>query len=188
MKHIIGSLHRAVLLIYYAREDILRGASGWQMFSRLDAPGFGILSQEAPDKRFMLYWLYYYFNRHLGEWALATDGVAPFYQPRQEADRALLGGPLTPALATLSKDEREIYLVIANGSWTRPVPCRIGLRNFDVGGAAGVLLTNDHLDGSPLLDRKEDAIMNLPVAKEAGGVTCTLPAHAVVFLTLQRSK
>ena len=186
--NIIGALHRAVRLIYYVREDILRGASGWQMLSRLNAPGFGILAQEAPEKRFMLYWLYYYFNRHLGEWALATDGVAPYYQPRQEADRAQFGGPLTPALATLSKDEREIYLVIANASWTRTVPCRMRLRNFAVGRATGVLLTNDHLDGAPLLDRKEDAVMGFPVAQEASDVTCTLPAHAVVFLTLERSK
>jgi hypothetical protein len=185
--NIIGTLHRAVRLIYYAREDILRGASGWQMLSRINASGFGILAQEAPDKRFMLYWLYYYFNRHLGEWALATDGVAPYYEPKQEADRARFGGPLTPVLATLSKDEREIYLVIANGSWTRSVPCRIGLRNFAVGHVAGVLLTNDHLDGAPLLDRKEDAVMSFPVAQEASAVTCTLPAHAVLFLTLGRS-
>jgi hypothetical protein len=136
----------------------------------------------------MLYWLYYYFNRHLGEWALATDGVAPFYQPRQEVDRALFGGPLTPALATLSKDEREVYLVIANGSWTRPVPCHVQLRNFAVGRATGVLLTNDHLDGSPLLDRKEDAVTSFPVAQEPSTMTFTLPPHAVVFLTLQRSK
>jgi hypothetical protein len=57
-----------------------------------------------------------------------------------------------------------------------------------VGRAEGVLLTNDHLDGAPLLDRKEDAVMSFPVAQEASAVTCTLPAHAVLFLTLQRSK
>ncbi|MGD0538826.1 MAG: hypothetical protein ABSC03_14415 [Verrucomicrobiota bacterium] len=186
--NIIGTMHRAVRLIYYAREDILRGASGWQMLSRLNAPGFGIVAQEAADKRFMLYWLYYYFNHHLGEWALATDGVAPYYQPRQETDRARFGGPLTPVLATMSKDEREIYLVIANASWTRTVPCRVRLRNFAVGRATGVVLTNNNLDGAPLLDRKEDAVMGIPVAREASDVTCTLPAHAVVFLTLKRSR
>jgi hypothetical protein len=57
-----------------------------------------------------------------------------------------------------------------------------------VGRAAGVLLTNDHLDGAPLLDRKEDAVTNFPVAREGSDVTCTLPPHAVVFLTLERSK
>ena len=186
--NIIGTLHRAVRLIYYAREDILRGASGWQMLSRLNAPGFGIVAQEAPDKRFLLYWLYYYFNRHIGEWALVTDGVAPYYEPRQESDRAQFGGPLTPVLATLSNDEREMYLVIANASWTRDVPCRVHLRNFAAGSATGVVLRSDNLDGAPLLDRKEDAVMDFPVAREANDVTCTLPSHAVVFLTLERSK
>ncbi len=186
--NIIGTLHRAVRLIYYAREDILRGASGWQMLNRVNAPGFGILTQEARDKRFMLYWLYYCFNRHLGEWVLATDGVAPYYQPKQETDRARFGGPLTPVLATLSEDEREMYLVIANGSWTRAVPCRVRLQHFAVGKTEGVLLSNDHLDGSPLLDRKEDAVMSFPVGLKAGAVTCTLPDHSVLFLTLERSK
>ena len=136
----------------------------------------------------MLYWLYYYFNHHLGEWTLATDGVAPYYQPQQATERAQFSGPLTPTLATLSKDEHEIYLVIANGSWTRAVPCRVRLRNFVAGSATGVVLTNDNLGGSPLLDRKEDAVVGFPVVREGNDVTCTIPAHAVVFVTLERFK
>lgn len=186
--NIIGTLHRAVRLIYYAREDILRGASGWQMLSKLDGPGFGILAQEAPDQRFLLYWLYYYFNRHVGEWALATEGTAPFLEPQQAADRAQLSGPLTPALVTLSKDERELYLVIANGSWTQAVPCRVHLRNFPAACATGVLLTQDKLDGAPLLARKEDAVKDFPVVRAGADVTCTLPPHSVVFVTLERGK
>ena len=182
--NIIGTLHRAVRLIYYAREGILRGASGWQMLNRLEAPGFGILAQQAPEKRFMLYWLYYYFNRHVGEWALATDGVAPFYEPQRPADRAAFGGPLTPVLATLSKDRRAMYLVIANGSWTRTVPCRVQLKNFPAKCAAAVLLTANDLDGKPLLARKEDAVSDFPVTCDGGGMTCEIPPHAVVFVTL----
>ena len=182
--NIMGAIHRAVRLIYYAREDLLQGASGWQMFSNLDAPGCGILSQQAPDQRFLLYWLYYYFNRHLGEWALALDGVAPYYQPQHEADRGEFGGPLTPALATLSRDGHEIYLVIANGSWTRAVPCRVHLRNAVAGPPIGVLLSNDKLDGNPLLERKTDAIAELPVTVADDGITCAIPPHAVAFVTL----
>jgi hypothetical protein len=95
--NIIGTVHRAVRLIYYAREDILRGASGWQMLSALNGQGFGILSQQAPEQRFLLYWLYYYFNRHVGEWVLRADGTAPYHQPRQGA--AEFAGPLTPVCA-----------------------------------------------------------------------------------------
>jgi len=73
--NIIGTVHRAVRLIYYAREDIVRGASGWQMLSRLGGQGFGILSQAAPDQRFMLYWLYYYWT--FAKWPLGL------YSPRK---------------------------------------------------------------------------------------------------------
>ena len=182
--NIIGTLHRAVRLIYYAREGMLRGASSWQMLNRLDAPGFGILAQEAPDKRFMLYWLYYYFNRHVGEWALAMDGVAPFSEPTRQTDRVQFSGPLTPVLATLSKDGLDMDLMIANGSWTRAVPCRVRLKNFAAKRATGVLLTSNDPNGSPLLERKEDFVSDFPVQMDAAVLTCEIPPHSVVFVTL----
>lgn len=184
--NIIGTLHRAVRLIYYAREDILRGASSWQMFSRLGGQGFGILSQDAPDQRFMLYWLYYYFNRHVGEWALAADGTAPYYQPRQKTDQEQFTGPLTPALVTLSNDGRTMFLVIANGSWSRAVPCTVHLQNFAAAQATGIVLTNDNLDGKPLLARKSDAVSDFAVTLIDNKAACVIPPHAVVFVTLAR--
>jgi len=180
--NIIGTVHRAVRLIYYAREGMVRGASGWQMLSRLAWQGFGILSQEAPEQRFMLYWLYYYFNRHVGEWVLRTDGTAPYFQPKKETGQ--FSGPLTPALATVSGDGREIYLVIANGSWTRAVPCRVALKNFRVAEAKGVVLTNDKLDGKPLLKDKQDAVADFSVSAGGDHATCTIPPHSVIFVTL----
>jgi len=183
--NIIGTMHRAVRLIYYAREDIVQGASGWQMLSRLGGQGFGILSQEAPDQRFMLYWLYYYFNRHVGQWVLQMDGTAPYHQPGQEAGE--LAGPLTPVLATLSGDGNEMYLVMANGSWTRAVPCRVRLRDFRAAKARGVVISSNKLDGKPLLERKEEAASDFPVGTTGEEVNCTLPPHAIVFVTLSRS-
>jgi len=183
--NIIGTVHRAVRLIYYAREDIVRGASGWQMLSRPDAQGFGILSQDAPDKRFMLYWLYYYFSRHAGQWVLQMDGTAPYYQPAQGAGE--FAGPLTPVLATLSADGNEIYLVMANGSWTKAVPCQVKLRDFRAVKARAVVISSDRLDGKPLLERKEEAVSDLPVATTGEKVNCTLGPHAIVFVTLSKS-
>ncbi len=180
--NIVGTVHRAVRLIYYAREGLPRGASGWQMLSRLDGQGMGILSQQAPDKRFMLYWLYYYFNRHVGQWVLRTDGTAPYHRPRKGFER--FAGPITPVLATLSEDGHEIYLVIANGSWRRPVPCRVHLDGFRTAHAEGTLITSDDLNGKPLLERKADAVFNFPVRTTESEATCTLPPHSVVFLTL----
>jgi hypothetical protein len=183
--NIIGTVHRAVRLIYYAREDIVRGAGGWQMLSRPDAQGFGILSQEAPDKRFMLYWLYYYFNRHVGRWVLQMDGTAPYHQPGQQT--AEFAGPLTPVLTTLSGDGNEIYLVMANGSWTRTVPCRVNLRDFHAAKARGVAISSDKLDGKPLLQRKEEAVSDFPVDMTGEEMNCTLGPHAIVFVTLSMS-
>ena len=187
--NIVGTVHRAVRLIYYAREDLLRGASGWQMLSSIDAQGFGILSQQAPDKRFLLYWLYYYFNRHLGEWALDMDGAAPYYTPAATdglSDRPSdYAGPVTPALVTLSRDRKSLYLVVANGSWDRAVPCSLDMRNFGPARVSGIVLTSPDIDGKPLLQRKEDAIADLPVTLAGRRVTCTIPPHSVVFLTVE---
>lgn len=180
--NILGTVHRAVRLIYYAREAIVRGASGWQMLSRRGQQGFGILSQDAPDQRFLLYWLYYYFNRHVGPWVVPMDGTAPYYQPGKGSKE--LAGPLTPVLATVSEDGKEIYLVMANGSWTKAVPCRIKLRDFRVAQAKAVALSSDKLDGKPLLEKKEEAVSDFPVEAMPEEVTCTLGPHSVVFVTL----
>ena len=180
--NIFGTVHRAVRLIYYTREDILRGASSWEMFSRTRAQGFGILSPDVPSKRYMIYWLYYYFNRHVGESVLDMDGTAPYYTP-EEGDPKL-AGPMTPALVTLSHDGRTIYLVIANGSWDRSVPCRVSLQNFRCRSAVGTVLSHSDPDGKPLLEEKEDAVAELPVTIGRQSVTCTIPPHSVTFITL----
>ncbi len=113
--NIIGTVHRAVRLIYYAREGILRGASGWQMLSALNGQGFGILSQQAPEQRFLLYWLYYYFNRHVGEWALRTEARA---LPPAAQGIGVRGSPHAGAGHLKPRRARD-SLVIANGSSTR---------------------------------------------------------------------
>jgi hypothetical protein len=90
-------------------------------------------------------------------------------------------------LATLSADGNEIYLVMANGSWTKTVPCRVKLRDFRVAQARGVVISSDNLDGKPLLEKKEDAVSDFPLATTGEEVTCTLGPHAVVFVTLSKS-
>ena len=190
--NVFGTIHRAVRLIYYAREGMLAGASAWQMLNRVGAQGFGVLAPEVPEKRFMLYWLYYYFNRHLGEWALELHGTAPYYVPETEDASSFqateYGGPQTPVLATLSKDGRALYVVIANGSWDRAEPCRIEVRNFAVSETDGVLLTHSDPDGKPLLERKSDAVSLLPISVEADVLTCAIPPHAVAFLTMKTTE
>lgn len=184
--NIVGTVHRAIRLIYYAREGMLRGASGWQMLSSTGGQGFGILSQNAPDQRFMLYWLYYYFNRCVGATVLPLEGRAPYYEPRAAGDRERLAGPLTPVLATLSQDQKTLYLVIANGSWSQSVPCTAQLADFTPARLEGVVLSSGNLDGKPLLQRREDFVSDFPAKLDGNRLTCTIPPHAVVFLTLKK--
>jgi hypothetical protein len=186
--NIFGVLHRAVRLIYYAREGMLRGASSWQMLNRLNAQGFGIVTQEAPEKRFMLYWLYWFFNRHLGDQLLQLAGTAPYYSPAAGDDSSLkageYAGPQTPVLATVSADRKTLYLMIANGSWDQRTPCAVTLQHFAARGAEAVLLSSSDPNAKPLLERREDFVQDLPVRVSAASLACTLPPHSVAFITL----
>ena len=178
--NVFGTLHRAVRLIYYARENLLAGASSWEMFSTDATPGMGFFSRNSPAKRHMLYWLYYHFNRHVGRWALETDGTARYHKGTYRGIERR--GPITPVLATLSADGRELYLVVVNGSWRAAQPCRVTLRNFAAAAAAGVVLSHDDPDGHPRSERKADFVTDLPVRVDAGELSCTIPPHAVAFV------
>jgi alpha-L-arabinofuranosidase len=182
--NIWAAMHRAVRLIHYLREAPLRGASSWEMFSHRRAPGFGFLAQNAPQLRSMTYWLYYHFNRHAGRWVLPIDGTAPYYEG--SADGRTYRGPLTPAVATLSDDENQLFVILASGSWTRTVPCRMEFRGFLPQQATGVVLSHSDPDGDPFLERKEDLVGELPMEMNGSQLTTQLPPHAAVFITLQR--
>ncbi|MFC1596751.1 hypothetical protein ACFL5Q_02285 [Planctomycetota bacterium] len=182
--NIFGMMHRAVRLIHYLREAPLRGASSWEMFSHRRAPGFGFLAQDAPQLRSMTYWLYYYFNRHAGRCVLQIDGTAPYYEG--SAGGQTYQGPLTPAVATLSDDGNQLFVILAGGSWTQTVPCRMEFRGFLPQQATGVVLSHSDPDGDPFLKSKEDLVSELKVEMNGSQLTTRLPPHAVAFITLQR--
>ena len=183
--NVVGMLHRAVRLIYYVREGMLRGASSWEMFSRLERPGFGVLSRDAPDKGLLIYWLYYHLARHVGPWALELDGTAPWHKPAAPQGQKGPAGPLTPVLATLSQDGRAIFLVIVNASPEQAAPCDVTLTGFQPATAEAIALTQTDLDAPPLVKRTEDAMQPVPVRLRDGAATFDLPPKAVVFVTLK---
>jgi alpha-L-arabinofuranosidase len=86
----------------------------------------------------------------------------------------------------LSKDGKSIYFVIANGSWTRAVPCRVRLKHFPAETATAVALSSGDPDGKPLLDRKENFVSDFSAAISGNELSCAIPPHAVVFVTLKR--
>jgi hypothetical protein len=188
--NVVGMLHRAVRLIYYAREGLLRGASSWEMFCRLDRQGFGILYLDDPEARSYLYWLYYHFNRHVGDWALQTEGTAPWFELGEGDDLHLKAGahsgPLTPVLATVTEDGKRIGLVVANGSWKRPVECNVTLKGFPAATASGIVLSGDDLDGAPIQKEKQKIVRSIKPDLSPRSVSFTVPAHAVVFVHIGR--
>ncbi len=185
--NIVGVLHRAVRLIYYLREDIVQGASAWEMFSNAGQwNALGILPPDS-DKRSMLYWLHRSVNEHTGEWVLEMQGTTPYYQPTASSNpgREPLPGPLAPAVVMLSRDEKTLYIIAANASWGQSVPCTVQVANFAINSHAGRLLSHTDPNGHPLLDKQEDFVGDLPVQANGSTVTCTLPPHSVAFITLQ---
>ncbi len=179
-------MHRAVRLIHYLREGMLRGASSWEMFTYRNAPGFGFLASDAPQRRSMNYWLYYYFNRHAGHWVLSLDGTAPYLEGT--AKKASAQGALTPAVATLSADGTRLFLIVANGSWTREVPCRIVLKSFPPLRAKGNVLSDSDPDSDPFLERPDRLVHELALAVRGVELQAALPPHSVAFVTVERVK
>ncbi|MEM3081622.1 MAG: hypothetical protein QXH35_08020 [Nitrososphaerota archaeon] len=89
----------------------MEGASTWAMFTRnpLEEPAFGLLTYENPNLRSMVYWLYYYFQRFIGDVILDVGGTAPYHY--SDANRyswrglSISGdGPVTPVIASKSSD------------------------------------------------------------------------------------
>ncbi|MGB9687737.1 hypothetical protein [Thermogutta sp.] len=191
--NIIGVLHRAVRMIYYVREQPLAGASGWQMLGNSRGLGFDILVTDRPSARTMLYWLYYHFIRHVGDSVVDFQGTAPFVTTRGITSDQQCEGPMTPLLLTMDAQKRQLFCVLANGSWTREVPCRLFFKNFQGRLAFAKLLSDDDLDRSPLLTASQSFVRDIPenwkveIGNGATQVRGTLPAHSVVFLTLEQS-
>ncbi len=184
-----GMLHRAVRLIYYAREGVLRGASSWQMFSAIRSPGFGILTGQAPDKRFLMYWLYHQFNRHVGEQVIAISGSAPYWQAAAGEDPQIrpgtYGGPLTPLLATRGADGKSVLLVVANASLSRQIPATVTLKGAAPREVQATLLRQDDPEANPLVDQAADVLRALSVTTEGNRLRFDLPGHSVAFVRLR---
>lgn len=182
--NIWGVIHRAVRMIYYARWGMLRGASGWQMLSMSRGQGFAILFTDKPEATSMLYWLYYYFNRHLGPEILSTDGQAPFYTPQRAEDHSF-AAPITPLLATRGIDGKTVYLIVVNASWTKTVPMTLHFTGFRPQAVRTVILSDDDLDGKPLLVNKTAFVRSQPLTIQGETISGDLPPHSVLFVTVE---
>lgn len=183
--NMLGTLYRAVRLLYYAREDVVEGAAGWNLFSTSHNPGFLLIASDKPEQRSMLFWLYHHFSRHLGNDVVSITGQAPYHPDPRAA--AAPGFPLTPVMATLSADSSQLFVMIVNGSRERNVPARLRLAGFAPRSCAAVLLRHDDLNAHPLLKHDAEFVSDLPVTLAGETLAFDLPSHSIAFLTLRRA-
>lgn len=182
--NVVGTLYRAVRMLYYAREDVVEGAAGWNLFSMSHNPGFLLIASDKPEQRSMLFWLYHHFSRHLGDDVVSITGRAPYHPDPQDAGAP--GFPLTPVMATLSADSSRLFVMIVNGSWERDMPARLRLAGFSARACNAVLLRHDDLNAHPLLKNDAEFVHDLPVTLAGDALSFTLPSHSITFLTLTR--
>ncbi len=185
-----GTLHRAVRLIYYHRENFMKGAMQWEMFCRQKAPGFGILSRDVPDKAFMPYWLLYHFDRFVGEDILDIAGTCPYYTATNKEHHEVqtsITGPLSPVLASLSKDKQELYYIIANGSSNKSVASTLHCNGFTPQSVSGIILSeDDYQTGSPLVENESDFVKPFQAAIIENAISCKIPPHCIVMIKAKR--
>ena len=186
--NILGTLYEAVRLIYYARENVLDGATAWglnSLSSHYQCMGLIGLDDAQARTLSMNYWLFYYFNRHFGEWVLDIKGTAPCLDSTMPENKGAKL-PLTPMLITASDDGSKVFIVAANASWTKDFPCSVSIGSFDIGSANGVFLSNGDLDASMWIKEKSDFVHPLDVKTSGGDISFELPRHSIVFITLAK--
>ncbi len=182
--NMFGTAHRAVRLIYYAREKIVEGASTWGAFGKNSEPGFAMVLNDTPERRTMMYWLWRHFSAHLGTDVLPMTGTAPFF--KSEDPREL--GPQTPLIATRSADGKQYKLVLVNGTWDKHVESKIVMNGITHAATAkAVVLTQDeNPDTSAIYSESRDPTQPLPVRVVDGHTLLfTLPPRAVVFVNVE---
>jgi hypothetical protein len=62
------------------------------------------------------------------------------------------------------------------------------VQNFTPQQATGVVLSHAHIDGKPLLERKEDFVRDFPVSLIGEQLNGTLPPHSVAFVTVKKKE
>ena len=116
---------------------------------------------------------------------MAIEGTAPRYRdPARPADPDV---PLTPAMASITKDGSRLEVMLVNGSGTSDVPATIHLPDFAATRCDALLLHAADPNAPPLLVRKQDFVRQLPVTLAAGKVTLKLPARSVAFVAFTRT-
>jgi alpha-L-arabinofuranosidase len=89
-------------------------------------------------------------------------------------------------LITTSKDKQTLFVIAANGTWDEDIPLAISLKDGKFGKLQSqpVLLSNDDLNASPMLNATSDFVHSHNVEVSADSIKTVLPRHSVLFIAI----
>ncbi len=189
----LGTMHRIVRMIYLAQAGFEIGASCWTLFAYIpDRLGFGIVPRYDYTKTTMLYWAYYYINRHLGALLPEIEGESPYYTgktykelyPYSIKDLSNYSGPATPVLITMNEEKSELYMILVNGLSDSPVPCSFKIDHATVSNPEAVILSHSKPDAHPELLDKSEWVSPFEMAISNGSTAFDLPERSAVFIKM----
>jgi alpha-N-arabinofuranosidase len=140
-----------------------------------------ILTSKEKMLRTPTYWVYEMFKVHQGGTSLPIELTAPDYAFGQKKI------PMVSASATRAADKSAVYVSLVNTSPSQPVTLSARLAGVSPKAVTGRILTAPAIDAHNTFDAP-DTVKPIAFggASVAGGsLTVTLPAKAVVILTLK---
>ena len=184
----------AYRMLLFHDTSCLDMACAWQLVEpwwpgRQETGKFLYVRPDQPGKTGFLYWLHYHFIRNLGKWLLPVTGTSPVVTlpDHWNVNRT---GLLTPVMATLSPEQRRMYIVVVNASWDTEYPARFDLNGFYIRRSSVKFLKHDDLDHFgvvPAGTNPEGLIVHTGGGTISQGGTrfeTTVPPHSVMFITL----
>ncbi|MDD5676297.1 MAG: hypothetical protein PHC61_19145 [Chitinivibrionales bacterium] len=180
-------------MIYYATDTSLgiKAASSWSLFSPANQLGFSVIvpnNAGTSEFRTMNYWVYYYFTRYMGNWLLAnTVNNIPVYMTTSLSVNKNV--PMTPALISVSEDNKNVFIIMVNGSWTASYSAGVNIGGFIAASASGICCSSSDTKASPIVSQaafSSTLAVNTTVYGPNSRVNFTIPPHAAVFIKVSQ--
>lgn len=191
--NMLGTLHRAVRLIYYLREGMVDGAASWNLFGKYKrrgkrADGFHYLFIDKPTASSLLYQMHYLFRKHVGKYIVKFRGKAPFYESRKiDSELIDFAMPYTPVIVTTNLTRDSIFIILVNASYNKTFKVNIHFESTTAFKLSGKLLTDSRsnfLDRSGLIEDPQNFIKRINVIKiKPNNFAFSIAPHSIAYLT-----
>ena len=140
-----------------------------------------ILTSKEKMLRTPTYWVFEMFKEHQGGTSLPIEFTSPDYTFGQKKI------PMVSASATRAADKSAVHVSLVNTSPSQPVTVTATLTGVSPKAVTGRILTAGAIDAHNTFDAPDTVkpVAFTGASLEGGSLTVTLPARAVVILTLK---